>query len=155
MDASQTHPEDKYFMLIDGSAIQHDCWMHVWNDISFNNARIKRCESCFWKQLCLNTLEYNSPVESAMRKDITVKPGITGYWQLFGNREDGIKNVISCDKYYQNNMSLKLDLYLLLKTLPVIIKGRHCDALISNYENIEIQKAKIIPVIYPSPTSIH
>lgn len=59
-----------------------------------------------------------------------VKPGITGWAQVNGWRGetdtlDKMKKRIDYDLAYLQNWSLRLDLYIILKTLMVVIKDRH------------------------------
>jgi len=52
-------------------------------------------------------------------------PGLTGMWQVSGR--SGITDfdtVIKLDYEYINNWNFKLDLYLLLKTIPIVIMGK-------------------------------
>ncbi len=65
-----------------------------------------------------------------LRNKLKSKPGITGLWQIFGNRSEGITNLITLDSYYEKNKSLSLDLKIALTTLKVIIKGEHSDSII-------------------------
>lgn len=59
-----------------------------------------------------------------------VKPGITGWAQVNGWRGetdtlDKMKHRIDYDLAYLQNWSLRLDLYIILKTITVVIKDRH------------------------------
>ena len=45
-----------------------------------------------------------------------MKPGITGYWQVHGNQEDGYNSRIDMDLFYVENRSILLDLKLLMAT---------------------------------------
>jgi lipopolysaccharide/colanic/teichoic acid biosynthesis glycosyltransferase len=65
------------------------------------------------------------------RNLIIVKPGITGMWQVFGNRNEGIENLIVLDLYYEQQTSLSVDLRILLSTILLVIRGKHSDAVIS------------------------
>ena len=51
-----------------------------------------------------------------------VKPGLTGYAQINGRTKLTSASKVSLDKYYLDNISLKLDMIILFKTLPAIIK---------------------------------
>jgi lipopolysaccharide/colanic/teichoic acid biosynthesis glycosyltransferase len=54
-----------------------------------------------------------------------VKPGMTGMWQVF-NRENGstIFDMIEYDIHYIENLNFRTDLYILLKTIPVVLSGK-------------------------------
>jgi exopolysaccharide biosynthesis polyprenyl glycosylphosphotransferase len=53
----------------------------------------------------------------------TVKPGITGLWQVSGRSDVGYEERVTLDMRYIRNFSLWLDLHLLWQTIPVVIKG--------------------------------
>ena len=48
------------------------------------------------------------------------KPGITGLWQIFCNRE-GAKNLIVLEKIYDEMKSVMYDVKILLFTPPVVV----------------------------------
>lgn len=54
----------------------------------------------------------------------TVKPGITGYWQVSGRSEVNFDKRIEMDAYYARKRSIVLDLLILLKTPWVMITGK-------------------------------
>jgi exopolysaccharide biosynthesis polyprenyl glycosylphosphotransferase len=54
---------------------------------------------------------------------LEVVPGITGLWQVSGRSELSFDQWVNLDIYYIENWSLLLDLKILLKTIPVVIKG--------------------------------
>jgi len=47
---------------------------------------------------------------------LTVKPGITGYWQVHGRQEVCYSERVQMDMYYIQNWSLAMDLRILIKT---------------------------------------
>ena len=70
--------------------------------------------------------------ESALyykRVKINSKPGIAGYWQVYGNRLKGTKNLIELDEKYEKEKSLSLDLNILSKTFLILITATHSDAV--------------------------
>ena len=77
----------------------------------------------------LEVLKNKYPQYYRDRNLITVKPGITGMWQVFGNRKDGIENMIVLDLYYSEQASLSVDLRILLSTIIVVSRGKHSDAI--------------------------
>jgi lipopolysaccharide/colanic/teichoic acid biosynthesis glycosyltransferase len=77
----------------------------------------------------LKVLENNHPHHYQIRNSISIKPGITGMWQVFGNRNEGIENLIALDLQYYEQISLLLDLRILLSTIVLIAKGKHTDAI--------------------------
>ncbi len=57
-------------------------------------------------------------------KRLEVRPGITGLWQIRGRSDVSFFRLIRWDIWYINNWSFFLDLYILLQTVPVVIKGK-------------------------------
>ena len=53
----------------------------------------------------------------------TVKPGITGLWQISGRSDVGYQERVMLDMHYIRNYSIWLDLYVLWRTVPVVLKG--------------------------------
>jgi lipopolysaccharide/colanic/teichoic acid biosynthesis glycosyltransferase len=49
-------------------------------------------------------------------------PGLTGYWQVNGKNRTTFNEMVRLDIYYANNLSLKLDLKILLKTPQAIFQ---------------------------------
>ncbi|MBU0486485.1 MAG: sugar transferase [Bacteroidetes bacterium] len=58
------------------------------------------------------------------KKRFQVKPGMTGMWQIKGRDEVRFSDQIALDVYYIENRSLKLDLEILFKTIPVVVFGK-------------------------------
>lgn len=54
----------------------------------------------------------------------TVKPGITGYWQVSGRSEVHFDKRIEMDAFYARKQSILLDLLILLRTPWVMITGK-------------------------------
>jgi exopolysaccharide biosynthesis polyprenyl glycosylphosphotransferase len=54
---------------------------------------------------------------------LTVKPGITGLWQVSGRSTISYQQRVQMDMYYIRNWSIWLDLQLLGQTLPAVLKG--------------------------------
>lgn len=53
-----------------------------------------------------------------------VKPGITGPWQVSGRSDLGFRDMVHLDIDYVQNWSLWLDLLILARTLPAVLRGR-------------------------------
>lgn len=58
---------------------------------------------------------------------LTIKPGITGLAQISGRSDLNFEDEIRLDTYYIENWSPILDLKILLKTMPVVLKGSAAD----------------------------
>jgi lipopolysaccharide/colanic/teichoic acid biosynthesis glycosyltransferase len=54
---------------------------------------------------------------------LRVKPGLTGLWQLYGNTVNDFEDIVKLDCRYIQYWSVWLDLKILLKTIPRILKG--------------------------------
>lgn len=52
-----------------------------------------------------------------------VKPGITGLWQVSGRNRLPFQQMVQLDIYYIENWSVWLDVKILLKTIPVVLRG--------------------------------
>ena len=57
------------------------------------------------------------------RKRLSITPGCTGIWQVSGRSAVGFRDMAILDMYYIYNVSLHLDLWLILKTIPVMLFG--------------------------------
>lgn len=55
------------------------------------------------------------------RRRLSVKPGITGMWQVSGRNQVDFDEWMELDLAYIDNWSLWLDLKILLKTIPVVL----------------------------------
>jgi lipopolysaccharide/colanic/teichoic acid biosynthesis glycosyltransferase len=55
---------------------------------------------------------------------LTVRPGITGLWQVSGRSDVAYEERVRLDMYYIRNWSIWLDLQLILQTIPAVIKGK-------------------------------
>ena len=58
------------------------------------------------------------------RMRFRVRPGLTGLWQVLGRKEFPLQQHLEYDVYYAHNVSVALDLAILLKTLPRVLTGR-------------------------------
>ena len=55
---------------------------------------------------------------------LSVVPGLTGMWQVSGRSDTGYEERISLDTYYIQNWSIFLDIWILIKTVWVVINGK-------------------------------
>lgn len=92
----------------------------------------------------LDIIKKKHPELHKRRERLRSAPGITGYWQLYGDRERGIVDLVECDEFYEKNKSLYLDAILILKTLHVMLTASHSDAILNNRK-----KESAIPAIKP------
>jgi lipopolysaccharide/colanic/teichoic acid biosynthesis glycosyltransferase len=58
---------------------------------------------------------------------LSVKPGITGLWQVSGRTETSFADYVRYDLFYIQNWSLSLDLWILWRTLRAVLsaEGAH------------------------------
>jgi exopolysaccharide biosynthesis polyprenyl glycosylphosphotransferase len=61
--------------------------------------------------------------ESALMRRFSVRPGLTCLWQISGRSDLSFDRWISLDLEYIDGWSLTLDLKILARTLPVVLKG--------------------------------
>ncbi len=52
-----------------------------------------------------------------------VKPGITGLWQISGRNNTTYEQRVSYDHYYVTHWSVWMDLWILMRTIPVALRG--------------------------------
>jgi exopolysaccharide biosynthesis polyprenyl glycosylphosphotransferase len=55
---------------------------------------------------------------------LTVKPGLTGLWQVSGRSDTSYEERVRLDMQYIRNWTIWSDLYLLWRTLPAVLKSR-------------------------------
>lgn len=58
------------------------------------------------------------------RRRLSMKPGITGLWQVSGRNQIDFEDWIKLDLEYIDNWSLWLDLKIILKTIPAVLSGK-------------------------------
>jgi exopolysaccharide biosynthesis polyprenyl glycosylphosphotransferase len=63
-------------------------------------------------------------LEDWHRKRYLVLPGMTGLWQIAGRSELSFDDLVRLDFYYLENWSLWLDVTVVLKTLPAVVRAR-------------------------------
>jgi exopolysaccharide biosynthesis polyprenyl glycosylphosphotransferase len=54
---------------------------------------------------------------------LTVRPGLTGLWQISGRSDLGYEDRVRLDMQYIRNHSIWLDLYIIYRTIPTVIGG--------------------------------
>ena len=59
-----------------------------------------------------------------VKEALTVKPGITGHWQVSGRSNINFDKRIEMDAYYARRKSFLMDLFIILKTPFVMISGK-------------------------------
>jgi lipopolysaccharide/colanic/teichoic acid biosynthesis glycosyltransferase len=56
------------------------------------------------------------------QKRVNALPGLTGYWQVNGKNKTTFPKMIAMDICYIRNISPRLDLSIIFKTIPVLIR---------------------------------
>jgi lipopolysaccharide/colanic/teichoic acid biosynthesis glycosyltransferase len=56
------------------------------------------------------------------RERVNAPPGLTGYWQVSGKNKTTFSEMIAMDIFYARNMSVWLDVSIILKTIPALIE---------------------------------
>jgi exopolysaccharide biosynthesis polyprenyl glycosylphosphotransferase len=62
--------------------------------------------------------------EPWQRKRLAAPPGMTGWWQVNGRSDRPLHENVEYDLYYIQNYSPWLDLAILIRTVPVVLRGR-------------------------------
>lgn len=57
------------------------------------------------------------------RRRLEIAPGLTGLWQVSGRSELSFDEMVLLDLFYAENWSLGLDLKILLRTVPTVLRG--------------------------------
>lgn len=78
----------------------------------------------------LRIMESDYPEIYERRSKIRSLPGLTGYWQIFGNREKGLNNLIELDEYYERNKSFFFDMFIIFLSMPFVFFGKNSDAVV-------------------------
>lgn len=55
---------------------------------------------------------------------LSVTPGLSGMWQVSGRSDTGYEERVSLDRYYIQNWSIWLDLWIIIRTVGVVLKGK-------------------------------
>jgi lipopolysaccharide/colanic/teichoic acid biosynthesis glycosyltransferase len=80
----------------------------------------------------LQIMKKFEPEIHRQREKIKSQPGITGYWQIFGDRYKGLQNLILLDEYYELNKSFALDLKLIFSTIVLVLTAKHSDSIVDS-----------------------
>lgn len=59
-----------------------------------------------------------------LAKVMSVRPGITGYWQVHGRSETDFSERIEMNEYYIEHRSIWLDVKILFETVKVVLTGK-------------------------------
>ena len=59
-----------------------------------------------------------------MTKRLSVRPGLTGLWQVSGRSDLTFDEMVLLDIYYVENWTMGLDLNILLRSVPAVLQAR-------------------------------
>lgn len=85
----------------------------------------------------LEFLQKEFPEIYKRRSLIKSKPGLTGVWQILGDRNYGAQNLVELDLFYENNKSFLLDLRILYYTFFIIIHAKNSASVLSRLNVFE------------------
>ena len=68
------------------------------------------------------------------RRRVNAPPGLTGFWQVNGKNRTTFNEMIAMDIFYAENMSLSLDLQIICKTFPAILRQTRESAALARRE---------------------
>ena len=60
--------------------------------------------------------------EDWQRRRLSVKPGLTGLWQVNGRSNVPFEEMVMMDIYYIDNWSVGLDINLIIRTIPAVLR---------------------------------
>lgn len=55
---------------------------------------------------------------------LSVRPGLSGMWQISGRSDTGYEERVTLDSYYIQNWSVWLDVWIIIRTIYVVLKGK-------------------------------
>ena len=63
-------------------------------------------------------------IEGWERRRLAVRPGMTGLWQIFGSSRIPLPEMVKIDYFYCANWSVWVDIKILLRTVPYVLRRR-------------------------------
>jgi exopolysaccharide biosynthesis polyprenyl glycosylphosphotransferase len=88
----------------------------LWNVLRGEMSLVGPRPLCQW--------EYDRIADVWVKRRFSVKPGLTGLWQVSGRSKIPFDGRIRLDLEYIDNWNLLLDCRLLLRTIPAVLTGR-------------------------------
>ena len=78
----------------------------------------------------LMLMEKSEPEFYYRRTDINSLPGISGNWQVYGDRSKGFENLIELDEDYEKRKSFLFDMRIIFKSFLIILTASHSDSIL-------------------------
>ncbi len=72
----------------------------------------------------MSVRDYSGLNKDWYRRRVSIRPGLTGLWQVSGRDQSSFDEWMKLDIQYIDKWSLSLDLKLILRTIPAVLKGR-------------------------------
>ena len=96
---------------------------------SMMDTKVNRCEPGMSSIQCnlyrgMTPNQWNEKYGKYADYVFSVQPGLSGMWQISGRSDTGYEERITLDSYYIQNWSIWLDLWILIKTVYVVIKRK-------------------------------
>ncbi len=60
--------------------------------------------------------------QTRQRDRVNAPPGLTGYWQVNGKNRTTFNQMVAMDIFYSENSTLWLDLRIILRTVPAMVR---------------------------------
>ena len=92
----------------------------------------------------LEIMQQKHPELYEIRESFERIPGISGLWQIYGERNKGIENLILLETKYEKHGSLMLDIKLMFATIPIVVFANHSDSISSRKEIYNKQQIRIV-----------
>ncbi len=77
----------------------------------------------------LETMKKHTPELYKKRGELKFKPGISGLWQLFGNRSEGAIGLVALDSLYEKSASFIFDFKLMIYTSSIVVSAKNSDSI--------------------------
>ena len=90
----------------------------------------------------LQIIKNAEPENYLRRTKIKSKPGISGMWQVYGEREKGAANLVWLDEVYENKKSFLLDSRIILMSVFILFTAAHSDSIV---------RSKVLPAGFSNP----
>jgi len=85
------------------------------------------------------------------RERVNGPPGLTGYWQVNGKNKTTFSEMIEMDIFYAGKMSVRLDLAIMLRTIPAVISQVREARSLTQHNNASRGLARTLPLRGSAP----
>ncbi len=95
----------------------------------------------------LYLIKLREPELYERRNRLQSKPGISGFWQVFGDKILGVENLVSLDERYEASKSFHFDLFLIFSTVFVLASGKHSDSILTSVKKEKLNSVVDFPIL--------